>query len=237
MHEDNCFLTLTYQDSTLPPNGTLELRDWQLFRKRAHKRFGRFRFFHCGEYGETHGRPHYHAAVFGLRFPDQKFAKRHKGNALYTSTVLDELWSKGQCWIGALTFESAAYIARYALKKSRRPGDVRQREAKEDPAKKPEYITMSVRPGIGAGWLERYHSEVYPRDEVVARGQLAVPPRFYDRQMEKIAPEMMEQVKRERVKRVIERVAKRREDWTPERLAAREQVQHRKQARRERDPS
>ena len=44
----------------------------------------------------------------------------------------------------------------------------------------PEYCTMSLRPGIGAGWFQKFGSDVFPRDEVVTRGFPSKPPRFYD---------------------------------------------------------
>ena len=47
--------------------------------------------------------------------------------------------------------------------------------------RKPEFITMSRRPGIGHRWIEMYKSDVYPYDEVVIRGgKRCKPPRYYD---------------------------------------------------------
>ena len=75
------------------------------------------RYFHCGEYGETTGRPHYHAVLFGVRFEDQKEVVQGPGKpALFTSRQLDRLWQHGDCRIGAVTFESASYVARYCVK-------------------------------------------------------------------------------------------------------------------------
>ena len=72
LHKDNCFITLTYNDEHLPSPPSLSVRDFQLFMKRLRKRFGKgIRFFHCGEYGEKYGRPHYHACLFGFDFPDR----------------------------------------------------------------------------------------------------------------------------------------------------------------------
>ena len=65
LHEDNCFITLTYDDAHLPTDLSLNVSHFQKFMKRLRKRFGEgIRFFHCGEYGENFGRPHYHACLF-----------------------------------------------------------------------------------------------------------------------------------------------------------------------------
>ena len=75
------------------------------------------RYFGCGEYGEELGRPHYHLCIFGFDFPDKVFHKMSCGFKLYRSETLNKLWSHGHCLIGALTFESAGYVARYCTKK------------------------------------------------------------------------------------------------------------------------
>ena len=43
------------------------------FMKRLRKRFKgkRIRFYMCGEYGEQFDRPHFHACIFGVDFPDK----------------------------------------------------------------------------------------------------------------------------------------------------------------------
>ena len=38
---------------------------------------------------------------------------------------------------------------------------------------------MSLKPGIGQAWLDKYMSDVYTQDHVVVRGKCR-PPRFYD---------------------------------------------------------
>lgn len=118
LHNSNCFLTLTYSPSHLPSDGSLDLRDFQLFMKRLRFRFGEgIRFFHCGEYGSKYGRPHYHALIFGFDFPDKVFHCEKKGYRYYISQALSELWPWGFCLISDLTFQSAAYTARYITKK------------------------------------------------------------------------------------------------------------------------
>lgn len=222
LHEDNCFITLTYDDAHLPSDGSLVKSDFQKFCKRLRKKVGPFRFFHCGEYGENFSRPHYHACIFGFDFPDRKVFKESAGSVIYTSALLEDVWSRGFCTVGNLTFESAAYVARYVLKKVN--GDeadehyMRVDQYGEIHRVEPEYVTMSRRPGIGKGWFERWSNEVYPCDEVVSRGFPARPPRYYDNLMVEIDPAVMEAVKAERKLRIAD-VA---HDCTEARLRVRE---------------
>lgn len=190
MHQENSFVTLTYSDKELPAGGSLDRRAFPLFMKRLRKqreveaeRDGRsaehVSYFHCGEYGSRTRRPHYHALLFGVDFPDKEVYTVRVGLPVYRSKVLEVLWPFGLSEIGSVTFESAAYVARYTVKKLGRSGSYGDREK--------EYCTMSRRPWIGRGWIERYASDVYPHDQVVMRGQVMKPPRAYDRWYEEFA--------------------------------------------------
>lgn len=214
LHEDNCFVTLTYSEENIPDDGSLDKRHWQLFAKRLRKRLGSFRFFHCGEYGERLARPHYHACLFGLNFPDRKYYKDVGAKArLDTSDLLDDIWGLGFCTVGDVTFESAAYVARYVMKK------VTGKEADSHyDGLQPEYVTMSRRPGIASDWFRKWSNEVYPSDEVIVRGHPCRPPRFYDNLLEAGEPSVFDAVKRKRVAEIGDHA----EDLTPERLKVRE---------------
>lgn len=125
LYEDNCFITLTYNKENLPKDFSLNKRDFQLFMKRLRKKYApkQIRFYHCGEYGEpteynNHiARPHYHAIIFNHKFEDQILWKQKRGNELYISKELEELWPQGFSTIGSVTQDSAGYVARYLLKK------------------------------------------------------------------------------------------------------------------------
>ncbi len=69
------FLTLTYDDEHLPIDNSLNRRDLQLFWKNLRKDLDcenkKIKYYACGEYGDTYGRPHYHAIVFGLAYNEQ----------------------------------------------------------------------------------------------------------------------------------------------------------------------
>lgn len=87
--------------------------------KRLRKNTGcPIRYFVCGEYGDTNGRPHYHAIIFGYDWPDKRrHSSGSRGDALYTSKKLDEQWSHGACYIGNVSPDSCGYVARYVMKK------------------------------------------------------------------------------------------------------------------------
>lgn len=187
MHKANSFITLTNSlDSVSKVGRSLNLKIFQLFMKRLRKEVSplRIRFFHCGEYTQSF-LPHYHSLIFGYDFPDRKYFKLNKSgqNKLYISDQLARLWPYGHHYIGDVTFESAAYVARYVLKKVKTSRDDEERLIMKDTGEilDPEYITMSRRPGIGRAWYDRYKSDVYPLGNRVVRGRNMRPPVYYDR--------------------------------------------------------
>ena len=84
----------------------------------------------------------------------------------------------------------------------------------------PEYCTMSLKPGIGARYYQRYESDFRTRDVCVVRGVETKIPRYYDLLYERKDLEAMEaaRLKRKRM------ASTRRADGTRERLAVREKV-------------
>ena len=184
------------------------------------------KFYHCGEYGEKNRRPHYHACLFGIDFEDKTLFKQKRGNDLYISDHLQELWPFGFSTIGEVTFESAAYCARYIMKKITGDGAEEHyqwidTETGEVHQLKPEYTTMSRNGGIGKEWMEKFKSDVYPTDEIIIRGRRMKPPRFYDSMYEHTDPEGWAKVSAKRKRTARSRA----HDNTPERLKARERVQ------------
>lgn len=227
LYSKNCFITLTYADAYLPPTGSLDITHFQKFMKRLRKKNGtNIRFYHCGEYGEKFRRPHYHACVFNYDPKDRKIYKTINKQKLYTSESLAKLWPYGMVIVGDVTFKSAAYVARYIMKKISGPmADKHYRivdpETGEITAElAPEYTTMSRRPGIGQGWLEKYKYEPYPDDFVVINGKKMRPAKYYDRQYEVAYPSDYESLRGQRVRNA----KKHAENNTPARLKVREQV-------------
>lgn len=166
MYRENSFVTLTYDNDNIPTHGSLNYSDVQSFHHRLRKRLGPFRFFVVGEYGEQTLRPHYHALYFGLSFPDAvKSNSVYSKHDVFESKLLSDCWGKGQCSIGSVTYESARYCAVYTTKKI--TGDLAElhysrliKETGELVQVDPEFARMSLKPGIGASWFDKYYPEV-----------------------------------------------------------------------------
>jgi hypothetical protein len=235
LHEDNCFITLTYSPENLPPDGSLRKKDFQVFmrelRRAIHPK--KVRYYHCGEYGDNTNRPHYHAILFGYNFPDWVYLfDSPSGSPIYTSPTLEKIWNKGFVTIGECTYESAAYVARYVMKKINGPmadkinpdTGLKHYERYNDFTGEitevlPEYTTMSRRPGIGRDWIARYTRDCYPKDFTTINGKRCKPPKAYDRYLREIDPELYDDIKAGRVLAAYES-----EDNTESRLQAREKV-------------
>lgn len=187
---NNIFITLTYDNDNIPEHNTLIKKDFQDFMKRLRwnkqsSKENPLRFYHCGEYGEKFGRPHYHAILFNTNFSDRKQLQGHKG--LTTSETLSKLWGKGHSSIGDVTFQSASYVAGYVQKKI----NGKQKDSHYaiiDPEtgeylgqRQQEYSTMSRNPGIAGNWLSQYKDDVYPSDNIHINGIEMQPPKFFDR--------------------------------------------------------
>lgn len=209
MHERNCFITLTYNDENLPAGMSLNYGDFQRFMRKLRKHFKnkKIRFFMCGEYGESFTRPHFHACLFGLDFDDkQPIRKLDDKNTLYTSATLESLWNKGFSSIGAVTVQSAAYVARYVMKKVQgkqaTPHYTYIDQYGEIHERKKEFNKMSLKPGIGATWLEKYYTDVYPSDQVIQNGQERKPPRYYDKKLKELDAALFDELQQIRISKL-----------------------------------
>lgn len=208
LHEQKCFITLTYDNAHLPQGGTLVKKHFQDFMKRLRKPYGpgAIRYFHCGEYGEITKRPHYHACLFGTEFiEDKRFHTRNaQGDTIYTSERLESTWGMGFCTIGNFTFETAAYVARYILKKvsgPTAPKHYRQVDLTtgETIERIPEYVTMSLKPAISSAWFDAFSADVYPDDFCVMRGKKLPVPRYYDLRLGRMNKPLLEHLKKRRI--------------------------------------
>lgn len=184
------------------------------------------KFYMCGEYSPLNGLPHFHGIIFGHDFNDKTYWKTTpSGEKIYRSKLLEQIWPFGFSSTGAATFKSAAYIARYCMAKI--TGKLAEEHYRRiDPETgeiyqiKPEYNRMSNQGGIGKGWFERYHGDVYPHDYVVINGHESRPPKYYDVLLERKAPDTFDQLKAERALNTLKYAM----DNTDERLRVREEV-------------
>ena len=169
LYPENDFLTLTYNASSLPDSGSLRPMDLQKFLKRLRKAISprKVRFFACGEYGRRGGRPHYHVVLFGYRFLDRyPWSKDNAGNVLYRSPTLERLWSFGYSVLGDVDEASAFYVAKYMQKRVT--------------GRKPPFLRMSNRPGIGYAYALK-NTHLFESDKDYFQGRSIPLPRYYIR--------------------------------------------------------
>lgn len=235
LHQFNCFVTLTYSDENLPEDRSLNHAHFQRFihEVRRHPTFKGIRvsYLMCGEYGEQTLRPHYHAILFGIDFPDKKHYATRQGNRIFTSALLDKLWPHGQSKIGAVSPQSAAYVARYSVQNSgpKFPAGHYQwlnKTTGEIVTVKPEYGRMSTRPAIGKHWYAKFASDIHAFDSLVLQGKEFKPPRYYDKLLKQLNPERFAEIKASRLQKADTPV----NHWnnTTERLRVRETVKQSK---------
>lgn len=232
MHEascwpSSCFVTLTYAPGNLPPNGSLEYRDFQLFMKRLRKHFGSvIRFYMCGEYGPLNLRPHYHAVLFNVDFRSDwvPAGKSASGAVFFDSPLLSKLWSLGRVSVQDLTRETASYCARYIMKKAlgESAKGAYERVDSDGVVSRvvPEFGSMSLKPGIGNYWYRCFGGDVFPHDFVISEGVKRQVPKYYDKLLRRSGSLVEDTIKFEREKRGRLSLA----DSTEARLAVRESV-------------
>lgn len=223
LHSHAWFLTLTYNEDTIPEHGSLDPQHLRAFFKSLRKNYpaGSISYFACGEYGTRTQRPHYHALLFGSHFLDKYLHRTGNSHVAWRADSLESHWELGHSEFSAVTPASIAYVAGYVQKKltTKQAPD---QNLRVDPASgelhqvAPQFNRMSLRPAIGKRWIEKFWKEVYPKDRVVFNGGLYPPPRYYDKWMDEHQPEIMADVRytRDQEATYLE----------PEKLAAKEKI-------------
>lgn len=247
-HAQNSFITLTFAPEYLPSDYSVHKEDVQKFLKRLRKEIGvNIKYFACGEYGEKNNRPHYHAIIFGYDFPDKTLHAKSNGNLLYRSKTLEKCWPYGHSLIGDVTFQSAAYVARYVMKK--RKGDPDQVDPKTGKTNaeyymlahpdtgeivniEPEFCLMSRgsgrpedpdlwRYGIAREWFNKYKKDL-KKDFLTINGNKMKLPKYYDSILE--IEDEIEMMHRKDARR--KEAHKNKHDNTLARLGVKEKVKH-----------
>lgn len=226
-HEHNAFLTLTYSDERLPANWGLHYPHVQSFFKRVRKEIGPMRHFTVGEYGPKTLRPHYHVALFGQDFSQDRKHWRTSphGFPVWKSETLDRLWPHGHHEIGMLGPESAAYVARYCTQKINGPMAVehyRRTNVRtgEQWQVEPDFAHMSLKPGIGRNYIEKHSGFVKAWNHCILNGKKMPVPSYYDKYIREEDGEAAEHMAFER----YIAAQRQKEHRTTERLLVRETV-------------
>jgi hypothetical protein len=170
MHDQNCFITITFDDEHLPKHNTLRLEDPQKFLKRLRKHIAKtdsqkkIKNFYCGEYGTQRGRAHYHLCIFGWMPSDMVLFAQLKTGNLYTSQVLSDLWPYGHSTVSEFTPANAQYTANYVLKDdgldSLTDYQCIDEETGQTIQRLPPFQRMSLRPALGFEFFEKYKDDL-----------------------------------------------------------------------------
>jgi len=250
------FLTLTYDEQHVPTNFSVDLHETQRFMRKVRKRLRRehgpgfkVSFLAIGEYGDQMGRPHYHVLLFGFDFPDKTYYRTtSQGDRVYKSEMLSELWPYGLHEIGDITYKSAAYCARYTLKKINGPmaDDYYRRVSPIDGNTynvRPEFMTCSTKPGLGSSWFEKFKGDAFQFGDVVSSdgevvgrklygdflivdGHKVKPPAYYLKKLPEVEVQIVQ-----RARKRFSLSPQVKFNNTPERLKVREEVQRLKAKR------
>lgn len=167
-HNENCFITLTYDPKHLPPS--LEKEPLQKFFKRLRKRIHpiKIKYIASGELGDNYDNPHYHLCVFGY-IPDDCEHLYEKNDAkYYVSNTISKLWPFGFHTITALNFQTARYTAKYAIKKEL---------GKKEKTRPAEFFVCSQ--GIGQTHVDNYAKGMAEKGSTYANGHSCALPRYY----------------------------------------------------------
>lgn len=229
MHEKNCFLTLTFNDDDLPDDYSIHVRTLQLFMKSLRDKIKtKIRFYAVGEYGDKEQRPHYHALIFGYDFNDKILYSNKNNKPLYTSPTLSKIWTYGFSTIGPVNYQTAAYCARYSMKKL--GGEVAfEHYFRVHPitgkmnSVTPEFSTQSRRPGIGKPWFLKYKSDVFPSDFLIVDRKKHPVPKAYIKWLEEEERRRIK-INRGPAPHKIHQRTEQRSNNTPARRAVREEV-------------
>lgn len=225
-HNNNQFVTLTYNDCEITTNEGLDIETGEVkqvgtlvpehltkFMKdlrryyEYHYQHTGIRFYACGEYGATTKRLHYHLIIFNLPIYDKKYLfTNNNKDKIYTSEMLEKIWGRGIVSVGDVTWNSAAYVARYIMKKIKGPN---AEEFYKAHGIVPEFVRMSRKEGIGKNYYDQNKDKIYKNDEIILTNikglaEIVKPCKYYDKLYDLDNPEAMKAIKEYRQKRAKE---------------------------------
>lgn len=105
------FVTLTYNDDSLPINGVMKKDCQDFFKRLRHSSSVPFSYFLVSEYGEHTQRPHYHFILFNYSADPAR---------------IEESWKNGNIFVGDVTDASINYCAKYFITKQIAPSGMNE---------------------------------------------------------------------------------------------------------------
>lgn len=176
------FVTLTYNDENLPLDRGLHLSDFQKFKDnlRYNSNNRKFKYYHCGEYGDKNKRPHYHVILYGFDAFNKKdreivYESWNKCESFFFDPLpRDFLTSKSSIGKGMLPVcrEDIAYTAGYVQKKL--TGELGKKEYGN---KRVPYSTCSQ--GLGLQFAEANAERLRENKYTYLNGKRIGVPRYF----------------------------------------------------------
>ena len=222
-HRTNYFLTLTYDDQHLPFNHKVDLetgevldeivptlkredivnfnkslRDYLDYHGLIYEDESPMKIMYCGELGSRTLRPHYHGIYCGLKIPDLQYYKTtFNGDILYNSPMINKIWKKGHVVIGQADWQSAAYVARYVMKKHKG----KDKDFYWLNCMQPEFCQCSTH--LGKEYYELNKDKIFESDKIILPDKQKgfrqiTPPKTFSSWFEAESPEDFERIKSKR---------------------------------------
>lgn len=176
-------------DKMFPGSAQKEQRSlWRkLSKERRDEIYGEVKIglFTTGEYGDKNKRKHWHAIIFNWEPMDKTYKySNERGDRVFSSKILDNLWGQGITELGSVTLESAGYCARYAAKKLV--------HGKDDEHDFHPIHRRSTTNAIGKGWIKKHWKDVFKNGYLVIKtkkgySQVSIP-RYYEKWLKKEMP-------------------------------------------------
>ncbi|WNK14271.1 MAG: replication initiator protein [Microvirus sp.] len=169
LYENNCFVTLTYDESAIG-NNTLDYTDIQKFKKRLRKSLNgkKIEIFNVHEYGKQ-GRKHWHLVIFNHDFSDKTLYTTNNSIPIYTSEELQRLWPFGYNTVGDVNEASAMYQAQYTQKDIINGNDNNAKKAKSNHS------------GIGKPYFNKHWKQLLSLGYVPINNEKMPLPRYFEK--------------------------------------------------------
>lgn len=173
VYQDNCFITLTYDEKKEGYHNDLQYEDIQKFKKRLRqyckRKFNsKIEVFNVHEYGKNK-KKHWHLIVFNHDFKDKTLYTRNNNIPIYTSKILEKLWPYGFNTIGDVSIASAMYQAQYMEK------DFTNQNATS------KFKSKSNHSGLGRSYFYSNYEQILKLGYVPFNGRKHKIPRYFEK--------------------------------------------------------